>query len=123
MNKVTKNNHPYRYLKNEKGFTFVELIITVVIIGIIATAAAMRFIDLSQSADAGACRTNQLALQTAQIFYYADQIQTGNGHYAESLDRLAPYLKNEEIPTCPGNGTYLLLSGGEVICSVREHHR
>ena len=109
--------------KSESGFTIVELIITIVILGILATSIIMRSIDLSHTAQAAACRSNQLTLESAQMFYFTRSTLSSNGVYATSLDELAPYLINNEVPHCPGNGTYRLLSAGRVECTDPQHHR
>lgn len=112
-----KNNNP------EYGFTIVELIITIVILGILAAAIATRSIDLSKTAHAGACRSNQIALESAQMLYYTQNILAGNGHYAESIDLLAPYLIKEEVPQCPSGGTYQFRQAGKIICSIVDHQQ
>ena len=95
---------------NERGFTMVDLIVTIVILGILATAMATRFFDLSHAADVAACKSNQMTLE----FY---------GEYATSLDDLKPYLKGETLPECPSNGQYTILPRGEITCTIGEHQR
>ena len=107
----------------EKGFTFVELIVVLVIISILVAVSGSKFIDLSNSAQTGACRANQLALETAQTMYYTENTLQGNGHYAESFDELIPYLQNEIIPVCPGDGVYQILPDGKINCSIAKHNR
>jgi prepilin-type N-terminal cleavage/methylation domain-containing protein len=107
----------------EKGFTFVELIVVIVIISILVAASATKFIDLSNSAQAGACRANQLALETAQTMYYTENILNGNSHYAESFDELIHYLQDETIPVCAGDGVYQILPDGKIKCSIAKHNR
>ncbi len=107
----------------ERGFTFVELIVVIVIISILVAISATRFIDLSNSAKTGACRTNQLALETAQTMYYTENTLNGNGHYAESFNELIHYLLDETIPVCAGDGVYQILSDGKIACSITNHNR
>ncbi|GEM_PF-917126 len=106
----------------ERGITLVELVITLIIVGILATAAMMRYIDLSHAANAAACKTNQSSLETAQTMYFIEKMQEGNGHYATSLQELKPYLKEEIIPQCPSGGNYELLDNGKVRCSISSHN-
>jgi prepilin-type N-terminal cleavage/methylation domain-containing protein len=107
--------------KSEHGFTFIELIISVVLLGILVTVAANRFIDLSQSAKTGACCANQLSLKTAQTLYYVENLVDGVGSYASTLEDLLPFIRKGTIPVCPGGGTYLLLSDGKVSCTIPGH--
>ena len=109
--------------KNERGFTLVDLVVTIVILGILATAMATRFFDLSHSAEVAACKSNQMTLEFAQRLYYIHTVQTSIGEYASSLDDLKPYLKGESLPECPSNGQYTILPGGEITCTIGEHQR
>ena len=116
-----KINHKNR--DSEGGFTFVELIVTVVILGILVTIAITRYIQLLHTSRAAACKYNQSVLETAQTMYYTTTYLSGNAHYAESLDDLVPFLKNETVPHCPSGGSYQLLSGGKVTCTIPDHKR
>jgi len=108
--------------KREDGFTFVEIITTLVIIGILASAALARYIDMSQVAKASACVTNQVALETAQTLYYTENYLNGDGKYADETNQLVPYLRGERLPPCPGNGEYLILPVGVIRCSIDNHN-
>ena len=108
---------------NEKGFTLIDLIITIVILGILAASAATRFVDLSNSAEITACKSNQMSLEAAQQIFYISTLQVNNGRYAENLDELAPFLRSETVPQCPNNGTYRIHAGGHIECSNRDHAR
>ena len=116
-----KNRRLYHLIHEQRGITIVELIITVVVLGILITAVLLRGIDLSNTAQAGACRANQASLETAQRLLYAESYIAGNPHYASSLSELAPYLRTGELPQCPVDGTYQLLAGGKVRCTVTAH--
>lgn len=106
----------------EAGLTLVEVIVVLVIVAILASAALSRFIDLSKAADAAACRTNQLSLQTAQTIKNTESvITTGQPGYAGELDQLAPYLKNNILPLCPSGGQYIITDPPRVECSLPEH--
>jgi prepilin-type N-terminal cleavage/methylation domain-containing protein len=105
----------------ERGFTLVELIMTLVIIGILIVAAYAKIADLSRSVNTVACRCNQLTLERSQTLYYVDTLQQGNGHFAESLDELRPYLVENEVPSCPEDGSYEILPEGEITCTVIHH--
>ncbi len=107
--------------QKEDGFTLVELIVTLVIAAILAMAAMNRFLDLSNTAQAGACRCNQLALRTAQTMFYTETYIAGNARYADNMTLLTPYLKNNEQPECPGGGAYLFMALGEIRCTISRH--
>lgn len=59
-------------MKNEKGFTLIELMIVVAIIGILAAIAIPRFAQLIDKAREAGARGNLGALRSATSIYYGD---------------------------------------------------
>ncbi|GAB5381704.1 MAG: hypothetical protein Alis3KO_35870 [Aliiglaciecola sp.] len=55
----------------QRGFTLIELIIVIVILGILAVTAAPRFIDLSSDANRSVLRGVQAAVQSGAQLVYA----------------------------------------------------
>lgn len=82
------------FLKKEKGFTLIELMIVVAIIGILAAIAIPRFADLIRKSKEGATKGNLGALRSALSIYYGEN----EGLYPSSLAGLADrYI--DAIPT------------------------
>ncbi len=110
-------------VKKEDGFTIIELITVIVILGILAVTVVVRYQDFSATVKANACRSNQIALEKAQVMLYAVRALSGQPSYAESLNDLLPYLTSATMPICQTGGTYSLNADGTVTCSDATHTR
>ena len=61
-----------RKLRNRKGFTLVELMIVVAIIGILAAIAIPNFLNFRLKAKASEAKSNLGAIRTTETAYYAE---------------------------------------------------
>ena len=91
--------------KNRKaGFTLVEIMIVVAIIGLLAAIAIPSFMRARQNTQTSTC-INNLRLIDGAIDQWALENGKKNGDAFVTAD-IAPYLKNG-VPTCPLGGGYL----------------
>ncbi len=112
------------FIQDEQGFTAIELITVILIIGILLASVFAKYHDVKIGVSTTVCHTNQLALEKAETLYYTNCVlQRTTGHYATEIIDLVPYLVDRAIPHCPEDGTYILQEDGHAICSLPAHQR
>jgi prepilin-type N-terminal cleavage/methylation domain-containing protein len=101
LQRLTENIKMRTTVRKRAGFTLVELVVVIMIIGILAAIAAPKIFSTSQTATQNAARANLRVVRDALDTYAA----SNNGSYPASLtttpNPLAPYLRGGVIPNCP----------------------
>ena len=80
----------------EHGFTLLELIVVVAMIGILASMVMPALRPAPTRAKEAVLKTNLLAIRQALDNYYADK-----GHYPSTLDELADEVYLRKVPVDP----------------------
>ena len=71
--------------KQDKGFTLVELLIVIVILGILATVTVFAVRGITDQGQSSACATDKATLQTAVEAFYAQKGNTAGGNATETI--------------------------------------
>ena len=88
-------------MRDAKGFTLIELILVVVIIGILASIAIPKFGNTKEKAYVAGMKADLRNLVTAQEAYFAEYVT------------YAPSLTNLEYNVSTGNTLYLVTTSGQ----------
>ena len=106
-----------RINRQSKGFTLVEIMIVVAIIGLLAAIAVPNFVQARTTARRNTCINNLRLISAAK-----DQSVLENGYAETSVltsTEITAYLKGNAMPTCAAAGTYTVNAVSVVpVCSL-----
>jgi len=109
---MTNKKHD-KHLSKKSGFTLIEIILVVVIIGILAGIAIPRMGGRTEQANITQAESNITALGMA-----ISEFEMMNGVYPSSLDQLldeskgGPYMQKKAIPTDPWDTPFVYAAPG-----------
>jgi general secretion pathway protein G len=108
--------------RNRSGFTLIELVVVVMILGILAAIAAPKMLHTSESAIDNGLRQSLGVVRTAIDTYAAQHLGNLPGADGDELTFQAdilPYLRGIQFPTCPAgqakNNHVRMMSGNGAI--------
>ena len=90
---------------NKKGFTLIELVMVIVIIGILAAIAIPRFMDLRREARQASCMATGGAIRGAlSSFYASTALRTSTPRFPGNIAALNTYMQTSIA--APTTGTW-----------------
>ncbi|MBS3974909.1 MAG: prepilin-type N-terminal cleavage/methylation domain-containing protein [Actinobacteria bacterium] len=116
------------FRRKDEGFTLVELMVVILIIGILVAIAIPVFNAARATAQERTCHANQRTIEGAAQTWVASEVGRNiadlDGAIASGAGELVPAFI-AEIPECPTNGVAYDLTNGTTTCpdAVAAHGR
>jgi len=102
--------------RNQKGFTIMELMIVIVIIGILIAIAVPAYNNFRARAQLSACQANRRTIKSAWGLWLADNHDAALADDAAIAGALVPNYLGAAV-TCPSGGAYDIAVDGTIGCT------
>jgi len=111
--------HMMQFRRRESGFTLVEIMIVVLIIGILLAIAVPNFMNARERSRTNACRSNLRQIQAAKE-QWAMANNQGPSATPSWTDLVPTFIARQ--PICPSGGTYTIGNlSTDPSCSIQGH--
>lgn len=121
---LRKLRQKMRRAQDQKGFTLVELMVVVVILGILVAIAVPLYNAQTEKVKKATCFANQRMIESAAVQYALDKDKEITE--VDDLDDLNDYFQGNAAPTCPSateeGAEYYSIEDGKVTCTAHSHY-
>jgi prepilin-type N-terminal cleavage/methylation domain-containing protein len=108
-------------LEGARGFTLIEIMIVVAIIGLIVALALPNFLKSRTRAQTHICIENLSQIESAKQVWGLENGKQDGDTVAET-DIIGPTLYIKTVPICPAGGVYDLTTiGNPASCNITGH--
>lgn len=110
-------------LTNQHGFTLIELVVVLVVIGILSSIAIPRYFDIRQNTADMTNLANSRAIEAAIILYYTNHLTSNPGYQLSDAITAyqaspADFFYNGQVPKTADKGDFTVsLVGDNIIVS------
>ena len=111
-------------IQRAQGFTLVEIMVVVAIIGLLAAIAIPNFVRARSTSQQSACINNLRQINSAVQQWSTETGQSAGSPPPNMNTDLTPYIQlnsNSSVPICPASGSYTINNIGtvpQVVCSL-----